>query len=211
MLFHLVLAVLIFWQPAWRKVTPVQPEIAANIEFLSGDGSNVPGAPQPASKTPPAPDKAADSKPTPPAPKPPQAADGILPAPPAAPPPRPKSEERQDEPAPDVRLQAGGSVSPPPVSILNPLSIISPTAAPGNILPVYPEVSVKRGETGAVTMLLHIRADGTIATIDLLQSSGHAPLDDSAMATALGWKFRPAMHDGHPVASEKQLTVEFLN
>ena len=54
------------------------------------------------------------------------------------------------------------------------------------------------------------RADGHPATVAIVQSSGFAPLDDSALSTVRDhWRFVPARRDGEPVESRVTVPIRF--
>ena len=56
--------------------------------------------------------------------------------------------------------------------------------------PPYPlEARAKRIE-GSGVFHLHIRADGTVSSVDILQSTGNELLDQSAKRDYLRWRFR---------------------
>ena len=75
--------------------------------------------------------------------------------------------------------------------------------------PLYPRSARERGWEGAVTVRVMVQADGRVAEAALEQSSGHAPLDRSALRTVRGWKFHPARRGSLPVQSEVLIPVIF--
>ena len=210
-LVHLLLLALLFWPKAWREVLPVEPEIPAQIEILTGNGAPDQGAPPTAAPTPPEP----EHEPSPPQTMTPPTADGVLPAPKPQPQPpapaEPQSSERQGEPAPEAYLQSGNGSMLPPAEVDNPLEKIDAQSDPANVAPVYPTMSAIRRETGTVRMLLHIQPDGSVGQVDVMQSSGHRELDDEALATVRRWHFRPAFRDGKAVESEVRQEIAFLD
>jgi periplasmic protein TonB len=54
--------------------------------------------------------------------------------------------------------------------------------------PEYPAVARRRGCHGTVMLRLVCDADGHVIEVTLLQSSGHAILDDAAIAAARRWR-----------------------
>ncbi len=57
-----------------------------------------------------------------------------------------------------------------------------------------------------MTLRVMVRADGTVARVELAESSGHDVLDDSAVETVrTKWRFEPARRDG--VAFESWVLV----
>lgn len=75
--------------------------------------------------------------------------------------------------------------------------------------PAYPRMSQRLGEEGTVELVLHIRADGTVADVTLLVSSGFQRLDDAAFAAVSAWRFEAATSDGVPVESYLRHLVTF--
>jgi TonB family protein len=57
--------------------------------------------------------------------------------------------------------------------------------------PVYPFERVKWRIEGTGRFLLHVRADGSVQSVDTVQSTGDPTLDGSAKAALLRWLFRP--------------------
>ena len=70
----------------------------------------------------------------------------------------------------------------------------------GNPRPPYPEVAQRLGEQGAVRIDVFVGAEGRVLDVRLMQSSGSAVLDETALRTVRRWRFRPATVDGKPVA-----------
>jgi periplasmic protein TonB len=75
--------------------------------------------------------------------------------------------------------------------------------------PEYPAAARMRGLQGRVLLHIDIAADGTPANVSVATSSGHAILDRVAMTTVRNWRFHPAMRDGVPVESARDLPVDF--
>jgi TonB family protein len=61
--------------------------------------------------------------------------------------------------------------------------------------PYYPYFARSRHIQGSGIFQLHIRADGTVSSVDTIQSTGSRELDDSATGAFAHWRFRPP---GHP-------------
>lgn len=75
--------------------------------------------------------------------------------------------------------------------------------------PAYPPKSLRAGEHGDVRCVLHVHADGTVDSVDVLRSSGVARLDDAAREALLRWRFRPAKRNGLAIPCEIEHTVTF--
>jgi protein TonB len=79
-----------------------------------------------------------------------------------------------------------------------------------NPAPAYPLVARRLGMEGVVMLEVVVAPDGTAADVRVLQSSGHAPLDESALRTVrTSWRFIPARQDGVPVTSRVTVPIRF--
>lgn len=106
--------------------------------------------------------------------------------------------------------------SPPPPA---PVIEATPAAAPtpplaadylSNPKPPYPRLSRRLGEEGTVRLNILVNPDGSVARLELAQSSGHPRLDRSAMETVQSsWKFEPARQGGSPVAAWVIVPIQF--
>ncbi|HSW38921.1 MAG TPA: energy transducer TonB [Acidobacteriota bacterium] len=74
--------------------------------------------------------------------------------------------------------------------------------------PEYPMRARRMGWEGAVTLELHINAEGELLEIILVGKAGHG-LDESAVSAIEQSTFFPAVRDGKPVDSLATLTVRF--
>jgi len=71
--------------------------------------------------------------------------------------------------------------------------------------PTYPASALREGLTGRVVLRVHLDADGAVLSTRVRRSSGHAILDDAAMASVKLWRFQPARQLG--VAIEQVIAV----
>jgi protein TonB len=79
-----------------------------------------------------------------------------------------------------------------------------------NPAPAYPLVARRLGMEGVVMLEVVVAPDGTAAEVRVLQSSGHEPLDESALRTVrTSWRFIPARQDGVPVTSRVTVPIRF--
>lgn len=62
---------------------------------------------------------------------------------------------------------------------------------------------------GRVKVRLLIRADGSVAGVDVVISSGDAALDEAARLGVLRWRFSPATRDGVPIDAYLLLWITF--
>jgi protein TonB len=155
-------------------------------------------APEPATAPP-----AAEAAPPPaavPAPLQPARAAARSPSPPARPAPAP------------MRLDAGAGAFPDPSLGARALGAVVPPGLDDghrNAPPDYPPESRRRGEEGVVRLLIRVNAEGEVAAVEIVASSGHPALDAAAVAAARRWRFRPAMQAGRPVSGTLSTAVHF--
>jgi len=75
--------------------------------------------------------------------------------------------------------------------------------------PVYPLRARRLGLEGRLILRLEVAADGSVAEVAVLESSGQAILDEAAVEAARTWVFVPARRDGRPVAGTIRVPVSF--
>lgn len=78
-----------------------------------------------------------------------------------------------------------------------------------NPVPVYPMLSRRLKEQGTVILQVLILADGSIAELSVLQSSGFSRLDAAAMEAVKKWRFEPARQDGIAITYQYQQPIVF--
>jgi protein TonB len=169
----------------------------------------LPEPPKPQPPPPPLPpnDVPAVPQPAPPPPPPPETPQPEKPAPPMQPPPPPPPAPPTPKPEPAIRL--GSGFSPPPAEIEGPLDTIQPGADMANTVPVYPVEAARRREHGAVVLELSVDETGAVTDVQILQSSGSNTLDTAARTQLAKWHYRPAIKDGHPVATTVRQIIDF--
>ncbi len=119
--------------------------------------------------------------------------------------------------AQDETPRLTGSTTPnrelPPISRgeAPPQPTIVEPAVPSRGLtdPLYPASAIRAGHTGTVVLSLEILENGRVGQIQVLQSSGHESLDQSALREARKWRFVPGTRDGIPVIRWKQVPITF--
>lgn len=80
-----------------------------------------------------------------------------------------------------------------------------------NPKPVYPLLARRSGAQGEVVLRIHVRPDGSVATVELARSSGFALLDESATRTVReSWRFIPARLDGVAIESWVEVPIKFV-
>jgi len=76
--------------------------------------------------------------------------------------------------------------------------------------PPYPPIARRLGEQGKVVLRLTISPQGAVVSADVVQSSGFADLDQSAVSWVLAhWRYKPAIRNGSPVQSQTDAAVVF--
>jgi protein TonB len=75
--------------------------------------------------------------------------------------------------------------------------------------PAFPEISRRHGQEGTVLLELRVDANGRVADIRVLESSGFRALDEAAMQGLRESAFRPAQRGGLPVAGSLTTAVHF--
>jgi TonB family protein len=76
--------------------------------------------------------------------------------------------------------------------------------------PAYPRDALDEGASGKLTLLVSVDATGSASDVQLRgRGTGHAALDQAAIAAARQWRFVPAQKQGRPVASRLQIPVNF--
>jgi protein TonB len=120
-------------------------------------------------------------------------------------------------PAPIVEAAATPVVAEKAV-VVAPAAVVAPPAPKvelpssdadylNNPKPPYPPISKRMGEQGEVLIRTLIGADGTAKEASILRSSGFDRLDQTALATALKWRFVPGKRAG--VAEAMWFNVPF--
>ena len=69
--------------------------------------------------------------------------------------------------------------------------------------PDYPSFARTHGMEGSGVFQLHIRAEGTVSSLEIVQSTGHPELDRSAIAAFSKWRFQPP---GRPAKLQMPIT-----
>ncbi len=75
--------------------------------------------------------------------------------------------------------------------------------------PTYPDLASQAGVEGMVTLWIFVKADGTVADVQLYNSSGVGSLDQAAMDAAWNTRWSPARNNGQPVAVWTSLGYNF--
>ena len=145
--------------------------------------------------------------------------DPPIPATPPPPPPPMKEIATPSVPPPIFRTEqpqpGSGPIAPQPSQSQPVETSAIPDRAPVGIasthtIPPYPMLAQRMGAEGKVTLRLTVLADGTVGRAEVVASSGRSDLDAAAQDWIVAhWTYRPAQHDGQPVAAQTLATVIF--
>ncbi len=115
----------------------------------------------------------------------------VLPSDPVAPPPPPPRIEAPAEPEPPAPPPRPAG----PVMLSGELAITCPDRTP----PSYPSISRRLGEEGKVVLRVELDETGRVDRATVKTSSGHARIDEAALAVVRRWRCNPAIRDGAAV------------
>ena len=73
----------------------------------------------------------------------------------------------------------------------------------------YPLWAVEQGWQGGITLAVEVRIDGSVGEIMVMQSSGHASIDQLAQNDVSDWRFHPAVKDGNSIVECVQIPIKF--
>jgi protein TonB len=123
----------------------------------------------------------------------------------------------QEVPAPVAAPAPSSVVSAEPAVAATPAPPPAPKLLPDNAVQylqspqvVYPPLSLRRAETGLVIVRAYIGTDGGAPrTVQVERSSGHARLDQAALAAVQAARFRPYAEKGQPVEGWALIPIRF--
>jgi len=75
--------------------------------------------------------------------------------------------------------------------------------------PIYPRLAREQGYEGTVLLEVQVLPSGHGGHITVLESSGHAVLDEAALKAVQQWQFRPARRGRMPVAVSVEIPITF--
>jgi TonB family protein len=84
----------------------------------------------------------------------------------------------------------------------------TPAAIVSSVEPTFSEEAKQKQISGIVTSLLYLSETGQVGDIWLANSIGFG-LDEQAVKALRQYVFKPAQHDGHPVAAEIKVETNF--
>ena len=95
--------------------------------------------------------------------------------------------------------------------------VTPPDSKPGTVAPAnlarqtdYPAVSIRLMEQGEAIVRASINERGTVSATEILESSGHARLDQAALTTVRRYVYEPATVDGAATASAFPVHAAFF-
>jgi protein TonB len=100
---------------------------------------------------------------------------------------------------------AGGKVGGSAIAL--PEDADPPTPSDGNRVPTYPQEARAAGRTGMVVLKVVIRADGSVAQVEVLR--GEEPFVAAALAAVKTWKYAPARYKGQPITVYRIIQIPF--
>jgi|tagenome__1003787_1003787.scaffolds.fasta_scaffold20985276_6 protein TonB len=111
-----------------------------------------------------------------------------------------------------------GPVDPLPQPIPQPKPLPTPHGVSSGALlltpaselkPPYPSSKLDNGEEATLRLKLTIDASGRVVAVDPVGRTDPAFLEAARRYLIAHWRYKPAMDDGHPVASSEVITLRF--
>ena len=110
-----------------------------------------------------------------------------------------------DQPSPILVQPAPTNPAPPAQPDTGAAGISSTHSTPP-----YPALARVAAHQGTVVLQIVISAEGSVASANVIQSSGFPELDQAAVAWVVAhWKYKPALQNGQAVPSQAQAAVKF--
>jgi TonB family protein len=104
----------------------------------------------------------------------------------------------------ELSVSDGAGTGPPrfmPVEVA-PVCTYRPT-------PSYPDMAAQAGVEGVVTLWVYVKTDGSVADVQLYNSSGLSSLDQAAISAAWNTRWTPAQNNGIAVGVWTTLQYNF--
>jgi len=101
----------------------------------------------------------------------------------------------------------GGAAAPPVASDAGVQQRdLEPVATPD---PIYPPAAFRQGIEGWVEVEYTVGERGTTGDVTVVASEPRGVFDDAAIAAVAGWRYRPRVVNGRPVAQRTSVTLQF--
>lgn len=104
------------------------------------------------------------------------------------------------------------NVSPGPVAPVQPIGTTLPVRplTATHTIPPYPAMAIRLGYEGTVQLRIVVDERGSVASAEVQTSSGHADLDEAAVAWVKShWRYVPATQNGAPAKADTTAVVTF--
>jgi protein TonB len=75
--------------------------------------------------------------------------------------------------------------------------------------PVYPVQALRNGTKGWVELEFTVTPNGSVRDIEVVAAEPHGVFDSAASEAVAGWRFRPRVVNGQPVAQRSTVTMRF--
>ena len=124
------------------------------------------------------------------------------------PPTRPSRRDRAEEAAPQPTMRSAAQAATQGVDVPS-TNVNYEVGSTKNPRPPYPPAAYAARIEGRVIVKVHVMADGKPAEIQLLQTSGSAQLDKSALDTLAKWELQPARKHGEPIDQWIEIPIHF--
>jgi len=117
-----------------------------------------------------------------------------------------------DASAPREPTAINPNVSPGPVAPVQPIGTTLPVRplSVTHTIPPYPAMAIRLGYEGTVQLRIVVDEHGSVASAEIQASSGHADLDEAAVAWVKShWRYAPATQNGAPAKADTTAVVTF--
>ena len=114
------------------------------------------------------------------------------------------------QPLPLTASGGAGGAEPPAVVPLAPADggAVEPAELVSKVDPTYPDTARRAGVSGTVVLAATIDADGRVTAVDVVRGLPMG-LTEAAVGAVRRWQYRPARGREGPVASRKEVRIEF--
>lgn len=111
---------------------------------------------------------------------------------------------------PLVRARTEPAPPVPAAAAAEPSATVEAARHADNEPPVYPEHDLRLRHEGVVVVRVAVDERGRVAGVELREPCRHPGLNREALRAVRRWRFDPARRDGVPIASETDVTIEFV-
>ena len=92
----------------------------------------------------------------------------------------------------------------------DPAAFVPPRLRDGtNTAVAYPETARRLGLEGRTVLRVEVDAEGRVADVAVVESSGHPMLDEAAVDAVSRWRFEPARRGGLPTGHRLRVPIRF--